>query len=167
LKNKYRVVLFFKLKNMLEVDDVGKAVVCPSCGRQGVVEVLKVRGRREGQLYSYLAVRHVEHSKVKRCVIRRLSPEEVEKHAEKQAMGVFQAEKHVFQVEKQGQELERYRSEIESLKAENESLRRENGELKVKVAELEKKLKACHDKLKAKQIFEESELQARKILGGL
>jgi len=156
---------------MLEVDDVGKTVVCPSCGRQGVVEVLRVRGRREGQLYSYLAVRHVERSKVKRCVIRRLSPEEVEKHTEKQAMGVFQAEKHVFQLkeelEKHRQELERYRSEIESLKAENESLRRENGELKAKVAELEKRLKACHDKLKTKQIFEESQLQARKILGGL
>jgi len=60
------------------VEDIGTEVVCPRCGEKGKVAVERVTAG--GKTYLYLSVRHVlGHAKAKRCLIRRLTDEEVAK----------------------------------------------------------------------------------------
>jgi hypothetical protein len=56
---------------------VGERVVCPKCGKEGIVGVDSFKAKGKG--YAYLVVRHYEHSRTRRCVIKRA--EEHAKHA--------------------------------------------------------------------------------------
>jgi len=63
---------------MVEVSDVGKMVKCPNCGEIGKVAIEKVSVK--GKIYHYLSVRHyIGHGRVKRCLIKRVSDDEVTK----------------------------------------------------------------------------------------
>jgi len=60
------------------VEDIGTEVICPKCGARGRVAVERVTAG--GKTYLYLSVRHVlGHGRAKRCLIRRLTDEEVAK----------------------------------------------------------------------------------------
>ncbi|MCI4408474.1 MAG: hypothetical protein JHC26_05235 [Thermofilum sp.] len=45
-------------------------VMCPKCGKQGIIGIDKIRTR--GKLYIYLVVRHYEKGRVQRCFIKRI-----------------------------------------------------------------------------------------------
>jgi len=60
------------------IEDIGKEIVCPKCGERGKVAVERVNVK--GKSYYYLSVRHtLGHGRSKRCLMRRLSDDEVAK----------------------------------------------------------------------------------------
>jgi len=60
------------------IEDIGKEIACPKCGERGKAAVERVNVK--GKPYYYLSVRHtLGHGRSKRCLIRRLSDDEVAK----------------------------------------------------------------------------------------
>ncbi|MCI4408087.1 MAG: hypothetical protein JHC26_03260 [Thermofilum sp.] len=55
-----------------------KKVVCPICGKEGIVSVDKFKVK--GKTYYYLVIRHYEDNKTRRCIIKRISVPLLETH---------------------------------------------------------------------------------------
>jgi len=131
------------------VGDIGKVVACPKCGERGRVTV--ERFQKGVRRYYYLVVRHpAGRSRFRRCWLRRLSENEVSFLKPRETVSEL--------ISETVSENEQLRKEVERLKTENE-------ELKAKVERLERALRACQSKLKVRQLVEEGELQAKRLLG--
>jgi hypothetical protein len=106
------------------LEDVGKAVACPKCGKLGRVAIFRTYAK--GYRYTYLVVEHGELYKdgktKKKHKLRLVSKEKVlrEGEAKPKPVEVFVAP-----------EYERLRAEVERLREENERLRRENEQLRM------------------------------------
>jgi len=96
------------------IADLGKVVECPKCGKTGRVGL--EYSRAKGNRYVYLAVRHFEKGKARRCLIRRLSDAELRL--------VKKPESFVSE------------SDITKLRAQLEQLQRENEQLRAQLAAL-------------------------------
>jgi len=66
----------------ISIDDVGKTVVCPKCGKEGTVAIDTFVSK--GKRYRYLIVRH---DRTKKCIIQRLAPKPIEDAAPKPREG--------------------------------------------------------------------------------
>jgi len=107
---------------MLTIEDIGRIVSCPKCGEQGRVSVERVSIK--GHTYHYLTVRHPKgHAYTKRCLIRRLTEEEVSKLVSKQAK--VTVTKTVTKQEEilSPEEVSKLKYQLEQLKQENEQLK--------------------------------------------
>jgi len=99
------------------IADLGKVVECPKCGKTGRVGL--EYSRAKGNRYVYLAVRHFEGGKARRCLIRRLSDAEL-RLIKKESAESFVSEDEVTKL----------RSEVERLRQENAQLRAQLEQLK-------------------------------------
>jgi len=99
------------------IADLGKVVECPKCHKTGRVGL--EYSRAKGNRYVYLAVRHFEKGKARRCLIRRLSEAEL-RLIKKESAESFVSEDEVTKLRS---EVERLRQENEQLRAQLEALR--------------------------------------------
>jgi len=60
-----------------------KRVVCPICGKEGILGVDKFKAK--GKTYYYLVVRHYEGDKTRRCIIKRIPTPLIEPSPKPQA----------------------------------------------------------------------------------
>ena len=104
------------------LQNIGGEVVCPKCGEVGRVAVDRFRSR--GHTYYYLVVRHPRgRSRVKRCLVKRLTRDEAAKLvAKQQAVAKTVAKQEGFAAQEGIAKLKR---RIEELERENEELRRQ------------------------------------------
>jgi len=106
---------------VVSLRDVGLKVVCPKCGRKGIVRIVKQKKKEKE--YMYLVVRH--YSENRYCIIKRINTEKIE--ATEDLLRLVD-------------ELEELRKMVQNLKEENEKLKEENRKLRVENSVLRDRL---------------------------
>jgi len=143
------------------IGDLGKVTECPKCHRLGRVAL--EFSRAKGKRYVYLAVRHFEHGKARRCLLRRLSNTELSLVKKR----IFVSEEEITKLRR---ELDEKLKVIKELEDEVGKLKVENVQLRLKVEKLEKlrqRVKELEKELRAYLVEVEGEEASGGILGGL
>jgi hypothetical protein len=108
------------------VEDVGREVLCPKCGKVGRVVVFRTYAK--GYRYTYLAVEHGEFYRdgktTKKCVLKLIGKEVLRREVAKP-----EAKPEAKPIE--AYVVSEYEREIARLREENERLRRENEQLRM------------------------------------
>ncbi len=103
---------------MIGLKDIGKKVVCPKCGKEGVLRVL--RTRKKGKEYWYLVVRHYDENRY--CIMRRISIERIESIEEVLKL-IGELEELRRKIQGLEEEKGRLEKEVMNLRVENTMLR--------------------------------------------
>jgi hypothetical protein len=104
---------------------VGERVVCPGCGKHGILAIDTFRAK--GRVYTYLVVRHYEGGRVRRCVIKRVTEPAKPAKTEEAAKPAKPEEV---------EEVERLRKRVAELEEENERLRAQLAQAQVQLEQL-------------------------------